>query len=327
MQPDPHKVLRVWDNDIKGFGVLIYPSGRRSYCIRYRNTDRIEKMHKLGVHGHITAEEARVLAKQKLGEVAKGEDPSTQKKHSVPFSVLVDKYLERHVSRKSPKSQKEDIGMINRVLLPTFKDKLLSQVTFDEVQSLHLKFKKEPYRANRLMALLSKMFSLAIAWEMHQHNPVIGVERYQEEKRNRWLNNEELARFWKVLDQKPNDPTACLFKFLLLTGARKGEALQAQWTHVDLQKGVWTKPSHLTKQKKMEYLPLSTQALELLTHLKSLAPTDNAYVFPGKLPGKPLREVKTFWRSAIKRSSLEKLRIHDLCVTPMPLTWCPVVFL
>ena len=164
MQPDPHKVLRVWDNDIKGFGVLIYPSGRRSYCIRYRNTDRIEKMHKLGVHGHITAEEARVLAKQKLGEVAKGEDPSTQKKHSVPFSVLVDKYLERHVSRKSPKSQKEDIGMINRVLLPTFKDKLLSQVTFDEVQSLHLKFKKEPYRANRLMALLSKMFSLAIAW-------------------------------------------------------------------------------------------------------------------------------------------------------------------
>ena len=313
VKPDNQKPVKLWDSEMKGFGVIVYPSGKRTYCVLYRNKERLKRMLKLGVHGKITTEEARDLAKKKFGDLAQGLDPAEEKKEaSHPFTQLIEWYNERHLVRKSQKSQAEDRSMIQNTLLPTFKSKLVAHINFEDIQKLHLSLKAHPYKANRVLALLSKMFALAIAWGWRLDNPVIGVERYQEEKRDRWLNTEELERFWKVLDQKPNDPTACLFKFLLLTGARKGEALQAQWTHVDLQKGVWTKPSHLTKQKKMEHLPLSTQALSLLTHLKSLAPIDNPYVFPGKIPGKPLREVKTFWRTVIKRSGLEKLRIHDL---------------
>ena len=68
--PDPKKPLKFWDAELKGFGLIILPSGRRTYCIEYRNTDRIKKRLKIGVHGHITTEEARDLAKKRLGQVA-----------------------------------------------------------------------------------------------------------------------------------------------------------------------------------------------------------------------------------------------------------------
>ena len=87
------------------------------------------------------------------------------------------------------------------------------------------------------------MFSLAVAWGWRSDNPAQGISRYQEHKRERWLDNEEIQRLWAVLDQYPEHLTAYVFKFLLLTGARKGETLQATWDQFDLEKGIWTKPS------------------------------------------------------------------------------------
>ena len=107
------------------------------------------------------------------------------------------------------------------------------------------------------------MFSLAVSWKWRLDNPVISIERYQEEKREHCLNEEEVKRLLNMLSGQPKDNyTAHVLKFLLLTGARKGEALQAQWKHMDLEKGGWTKPAHLTKQKKMAHLPLSDQVVE-----------------------------------------------------------------
>lgn len=77
--PDPEKTLKHWDAELKGFGIVVLPSGRRTYCIQYRNEDRVLKRFKIGVHGQITTEQARDLAKQKLGQVAHGEDPASQK--------------------------------------------------------------------------------------------------------------------------------------------------------------------------------------------------------------------------------------------------------
>lgn len=181
-----------------------------------------------------------------------------------------------------------------------------------EIQDLHLKLNELPYRANRLLALLSKMFSLAISWGWRADNPVIGIERYQEAKRDRWLNDKELQQLWNVLESYPNHITAYVFKFLILTGARKGEVLAAKWDQFDLEKGVWTKPSHLTKQKKKEHLPLSDKALEVLQIIKELNHHGSSYIFPGKIDGRPLQEIKTFWRKVLKEEKLKNVRIHDL---------------
>ena len=162
--PDPKKTLKYWDSELKGFGLVVLPSGRRTYCIQYRNADRIQKRLKIGVHVQITTEEARVLAIKQLSQVVHGEDPMEQKKTEMALpqmSELAVQYFERHAERKRAKSQNEDKAMLGRYILPAFGDKRVSQVTFYQIQSLHLKLKNIPYRANRILALLSKMFTLS----------------------------------------------------------------------------------------------------------------------------------------------------------------------
>jgi len=315
IKPNPDKTLKYWDSELKGFGLVVLPSGRRTYCIQYRNPNRIQKRLKIGVHGPISTEEARLLAKKQLGQIAHGEDPVANKNmiKSLPtISYLVKEYLERHAIHKRSKSQKEDLLMLNRYIIPAFDEKRIEHITFHDIQSLHLKLKNTPYRANRLISLLSKMFSLAISWGLIEKNPAIGIKKYQEKKRTRWLNAEELNRFWTVLDNHSDHLTSYGFKLMLLTGARKGEVIQATWDQFDLEKGVWTKPSHLTKQKKNEHLPLSKKALEVLSTLKTLNNNKSCYLFPGRVEGQPIKEVKTFWKTVLKEANLTDVRIHDL---------------
>lgn len=313
--PDPEKTLKHWDAELKGFGVVVLPSGRCTYCIQYRNQDRILKRHKIGVHGQITAEQARDLAKKRLGQVAYGEDPTEQKKQMqslVSMEELATTYLEQHGYKKRPKSLQEDKKLLHNIILPALGRIKVLNIMRSDIELLHKKLQKTPYQANRALALLSKMFSLSVAWEWRENNPAIGIEKYQEEKRDRWLDQEELDRLWEVLERHSDRMTAYVFKFLILTGARKGEALGATWDQFDLEKGIWTKPSHLTKQKKKEHLPLSEKAVEVLHIVKKRTPKGSIYVFPGRIEGEPLKETKTFWKTALKEAKLENIRIHDL---------------
>ncbi len=319
IKPDPTKLITTWDSELKGFGVVVLPSGRVTYVIQYRNAAHIQKRLKLGVHGPITAEEARELAKKHFATIAQGLDPVEEKKSVRNLSTmndLVTDYLERHGQKKRPKSVLEDQKLLKNIILPALQGRKVAHITRRDIENLHLRHENTPYQANRTLSLLSKMFSLAISWGWRSDNPAQGIPKYQEEKRDRWLDDEELQSLWSVLDQYPQNLTAYVFKFLLLTGARKGEALQATWDQFDLEKGIWTKPSHITKQKKKEHLPLSDKTIELLHILKNLSPilsTEQAkYLFPGRIKDEPLKEIKTFWHSIIKKANLENVRIHDL---------------
>jgi len=315
VKPDLKKTIIHWDTELKGFGIVVLPSSRITYCIQYRNAQQIKKRVKIGIHGPITTDEARELAKKKLALVTHGEDPAEKKKELRDLPTMGDlakEYKECHGVRKRAKSQVEDNFMLEKIILPILGHKPVAHITLQEIQGLHLKLKATPYRANRVLALLSKMFSLSVSWRWRDDNPVQGIEKYQEEKRDRWLNEEELDRLWTVLDNYPSHVTAYVFKFLLLTGARKNEALCATWDQFDFEKGVWVKPAHLTKQKKKEYLPLSEKTLALLQTLKGLVPQESMYVFPGRIAGEPLKEIKTFWKTVLKEAKLEGVRIHDL---------------
>ena len=310
--PHPGRILQHWDSELKGFGVLVLPSGRRTYFIQYRNLNRIRKHLKIGIHGQLTTEEARVLAKKYLGGVAHGEDPASKKKENRDLPLIKDlaqDYLDRYATpRKRERSIEEDKKLLRNVILPSIGNQQVKHVSRRAIESIHLQLGKTPYQANRVLALLSKMFSLAIAWKWRDDNPVRGMERYQEEKRDRWLNKEELGRFWKTLECYPHHCASFALKILLLTGARKGEVLQATWDQFDLAKGVWTKPAHLTKQKKREYLPLSPQTLDILYSLKKI----NKNLFPDSNGERSMRDIKSFWEKIIKEANLENVRIHDL---------------
>ena len=127
--PDPLKPLKFWDDEIGRFGVIVLLSGRRTYCIEYRNAYRVQKRLKIGVHGQITAEEARGLAKIQLAKVTHGEDIAEQSKQvrNVPnFTELANDYIERHGPRKKASSLKEDQFLLKNTILPTVSFKIIS---------------------------------------------------------------------------------------------------------------------------------------------------------------------------------------------------------
>lgn len=311
--PDPHKMIKHWDSELKGFGLIVLPSGRRTYCIQYRSAQRVQKMFKLGTHGQITTEEARALAKKYLSGVIHGHDPVAMKNETrgLPtMNELASDYILHHGEKKRPKSLQGDQELLKKIILPAFGNQQVAYLRRRDIETLHREHKKTPYQANRFLSLLSKMFTLANGWGWREDNPAKGIERYPEEKRDRWLTEDELKVLWKVLDEYLNQSAACVFKLLILTGARKGELLHATWDQFDLEKGVWTKPSHLTKQKKKEHLPLSSQALKILEEMKSQS--SSSFVFPGKVEGKPVQEIKRAWDTIRKKAGFPDLRIHDL---------------
>lgn len=312
---DSSKRIEVWDTEVTGFYVRIYPTGKKTYFIQFRNKNRESRKVKIGVHGSITTELAREKAIKLSLSISAGEDPSLklviEDQKVYTMEELAEKYLELHAkTKKRPKGYKEDKTAINEIILKKYGNRGVNSISTYDLQQLHAELKETPYKANRLRSLLSKMFTLAIQWGWRSTNPITGVEKYQEFKRYRWLSDEEVQKLWSVLETYHNQSVADVIRLLLLTGSRRNEVLHATWDQFDLEKGVWTKPAHSTKQKKMEHLPLSTVTLEILKDMKD--ESESPFLFPGKVPGKPLQEIKNAWNTIRKRADLGDLRMHDL---------------
>lgn len=202
--------------------------------------------------------------------------------------------------------------MIEKIILPALGDQQVKKISRRDVESLHLQLEKTSVQGNRVLALLSKMFTLAIKWGWCSDHPVKGIQRYHEEKRDVWLRDQELNRFWEAVDRYPTRPPALALKILIYTGARKNELLKATWDQFELEKGVWTKPPRSMKDKKLHHIPLSEQTIETLQTLKQLNTKNSPYLFPGKKEDKPLDDIKRFWGKIRKEANIEDVHIHDL---------------
>ncbi|OJX11058.1 MAG: hypothetical protein BGO77_01825, partial [Caedibacter sp. 37-49] len=303
IQHDSNQEILLWDNELKGFGLRVFTSGRKTYFVQYRNEYNRTRRMKIGVHSVITAEQAREEAKIILGEVAKGNDPSLESRNKklVPtFLEFSQEYLDLYAKGiKKEKGYKEDQRLL-KLSMKHLGSKTIQEITTKDIHLLHRELKETPYQANRVRALLSKMFNLASQWGWRSDNPVKGVDKYQEHKKNRWLKDEEMQRLWSVLEKHSNRDVANVIRLLLLTGARRNEVLTATWDQFDLERGIWTKPAHATKQNRMEHLPLSLQALEILKNMQHISHSN--FLFPGKISGKPLQEINKAWGTIRKKA-------------------------
>lgn len=315
LEADPIKRIEIWDTEVTGFFARVYPTGKKTYFLQFRNQNRESRKIKIGVHGSITTELAREQAVKLSLEIAGGGDPSVKlvvkddREHTM--AELGEKYLALHAqSNKAPKSIKEDTAILKNIILKRFAEITVESITTLDLQNLQTDMQKTSYRANRTRALLHKMFKLANQWGWRLDNPVSGVSKYKEYKRHRWLDDEEVKRLFSVLDTYHSQNVANIIRVLLLTGARYNEVVSATWDQFDLDKGTWTKPAHSTKQRDMHHIPLSSTVIELLKDMKDEAESD--FLFPGKIPGQHIKDIKKGWHTIRTRAGFPEVRIHDL---------------
>jgi integrase len=327
----------VHDETVSGFGLRATPAGAKSFVLWYRIAGRERRMT-IGAWPDWSCVAAREEAKRLKREVDRGCDPLAERmemRAAPSMADLVERYLAEHGPSLAPRNAADQRSMLHKIVLPEWGarkaaditasdvDRLLSKMAAGRARPAKAKPKRKrsrplapprptPVRANRLGEILRKMFNLAVRWGIRPDNPATGFARRPEYPRERYLDPGEIGRLADALSAHPDQRAANVIRLILLTGARRGEALNARWEQFDLDRGVWVKPAATTKQRRMHRTPLSRTAVALLATIRAGAPQHCPWVFPGDAPGKPLQEVRGLWAAVTAEAGLTDVRIHDL---------------
>lgn len=314
--PVPAKGSKIeYDTEVKLFGCRVTAKGARSFILGYRTRAGRERRYTIGQYPDWKTGAARTEAAEWKRRIRNGEDPlaDLEAERAAPtVADLCTRYEAEHLPKKRARAGRDDRQMIARHILPALKHKQVAGVTFSDVDGLHRKLTAAgtPIRANRVAALLSKMFSLAIKWGWRADNPARGIERNQENKRHRYLTGEELGRLTLALAKHSDQQGANIIRLLLLTGARSGEVMAARWADLDLTAGVWTKPGATTKQKTDHRVPLSGPARQMLRDLWENGTVDAEFVFD--VGGGHRKDIRRSWERLCEAAEIRGARIHDL---------------
>lgn len=303
-----------WDTTSKGFGLRITRAGARSFVLRDRvNGD--EHLVTIGSFPAWTVKDARTRANKLKQKFEGGEDVVAAKRAKdagATVNDLADRYIAEHVLVKlRPRTAITYQRIIAARIRPAWGTLKVAAVTTDHIDKLHATVSVTAlYHANRVHAVASKMFTLAVRWGMRADNPCRGVARNKEYRREKYLTPAQIVRLGEVLAEHPNRAGANAVRLLLLTGARRSEVLGARWSEFDLAGAMWHKPRARTKTDIDQHLPLSAPVVALLTQMKAEAGS-SPFLFPGK-PGEPVHDIKAFWQRVRDAAGLQGFRLHDL---------------
>ncbi len=312
----------LWDTDgsgsgnaLSGFGVRVYPSGKKSFVLFYRVKGR-QHLKVLGQFGPLTLDQARDRAAKDLASVVDDKDPLIERQKARQ-GTRFDSFCERYINgyaKKHKKSWIEDQRRIDKYLKPEFGAYRVDAITRSDVAKFHGNLGEQyPYAANRCIEQLSKMFKLAQDWGLLDEkstNPASGIKAFHEEKRDRWVKPEELPGLVEAINNEENFYGSQALWLYLLTGLRREEVLTLEWDDVDLARSQVTIPAHRNKSNKPHYVQLSAPAVKLLNELPRQE--GNPYVIPGAKPGQHLVNIEKIWQRVRKEAGVEDVRLHDL---------------
>lgn len=313
----------VWDSSVTGFGARHQAGKAVSYFLKYRTKDGRQRWMTIGRHGSPwTPDMARDRAREILGEVVAGADPSGEKiakRKALTVAELCDRYFEDALSGRVRTRSKEakrastlriDRGRIDRHIEPLLGAMSVAAVTRHDVEKfLHdvadgrtagkTKTKARGLArvtggetaANRSVGLLGAIFTYAVRKDMRADNPVRGVTLFADRKRERRLSDEEYARFGEALREAEKTlwPAAvATARIIALTGLRRGEALSLKWPEIDLTRRTATLSNTKTGKS---IRPLSRAACDVLRG----QPRTSELVFPATRGDGPMSGFPKIW--------------------------------
>lgn len=304
--------LTVHDDKTPGLRAELREGGRVSFYLFKRMPGGGPIRKRLGGFPELTVEDARLHAANALGDMAKGINPakaSRDRRREATVKELFSHWIENH-AKPHKKTWREDERQYE-VYLSAWKNRKLSDVTPAEVQALCSKLgeKHGRYTANRVLSLLRAAFNEAEKIGYRGPNPAAGIKRFKETSRDRFLQVEELPRFFEAVAAEPNATLRDFFLLALFTGARRSNVCAMRWEQIDLMRGEWRIPDTKAGRPQVVYLP--EPALRLLAERKKAA-GKCPWVLPSRGESGHLTEPKTAWKRLTTHAGIKNLRIHDL---------------
>ena len=335
----------LWDGGhreaVRGFGVAAFRNGGKCYIAQYRKDGRSRRT-RIGEHGRLTPEQARKEARKILGLVEGGADPIAERKAAREvrtFKAVATEFLDKHVKAKRKARTADEYERILTVhVIPALGSKRIVDLRrADVARSFTASFRRRPIRPTA-PSRLCRLSGIGRLGETRFPSPITPLARssaISERGRERFLTSEELARLGEALregetiglpypvdEAKPTakhapkadhrrvklDPFAvAAIRLLILTGARLREILDAQWSLLDLERGVLFLADSKTGKKPL-YLSAAAQAvLAELPRMKG-----NPHIIAGAREGAPRADLNKPWRGVRKAAKLDDVRIHDL---------------
>ena len=309
------KDIIFWDRELAGFGVRVHATGRKTYVVQSRGPSG-PKRATLGRHGEMAVDEARKKAAHLIDRIKRGEEPAAEPPEAEPtVAGLAERFMRTHVERcLKPASVAAYRTTLDKHVLPALGGMGLQEVGGAEVTELHHGLRDTPVLANRAVHLLSRMYTLAEAWELVPpgRNPCKALRRYRTQPRERFLAPGEYRRLGRALRQAETEdeiwpPAVAAVRLLVLTGCRRGEILNLRWDDVDRTAG----DLRLRDAKAgPRMVPLTKPVIRVLDVIPRSE--DNPWVIAGQRPGKRLTGLHHYWRPIRERAGLADVRLHDL---------------
>ncbi|MBK7362156.1 MAG: tyrosine-type recombinase/integrase [Micavibrio sp.] len=282
----------------------------------------------IGKYGHITPEEARKIARDKLYLMSLGMNPNEQEQGNRAKTMTLDMLLESYLSARKnlkPRTQ-EDYRYIFKRYLSEWRGRIITDITKEMIGSRHAQIAllNGPYTANKVMRVLRALLNYAEAtFDIEQRNPVTYLTHvkgwYKEKRRRTYIKPHDLKDWWRAVHALENDTYRDFLLLLLFTGLRRSEAQRLRWSDIDFKEKSLLIPD--TKNGDSLTLPLST-FLSALLEARRLRYGNYEYVFPG--PGSTAT-----WLNP--RREYIKLRKNAVCVSlamicgghlsPLPKAW------